>query len=48
MTESTGTVWHVDHIIPVKHKLVCGLHIAENLQLLPGPDNQRKSNHFSP
>jgi 5-methylcytosine-specific restriction endonuclease McrA len=37
----------VDHIIPIKHPLVCGLHVPENLQMLTRSVNARKSNKFS-
>lgn len=36
----------VDHIIPIKHNLVCGLHVWSNLQLLSRADNAKKNNKF--
>lgn len=47
-TRLTGIRWEVDHIVPLKSKLVCGLHVEHNLQVIPKAINREKSNRHWP
>jgi hypothetical protein len=38
----------VDHVVPLQHPLVCGLHVWHNLQLLHDSENAKKKNYYWP
>lgn len=47
-TKMTGSKWQVDHIVPLKSRKVCGLHVHNNLRVIPAIDNNRKGNRHWP
>ena len=44
--EQTGILWHVDHMIPMQAISVCGLHVWNNIQLIPAIMNMKKKNNM--
>jgi hypothetical protein len=44
----TKIKWHVDHILPLQGKYVSGLHVPNNLQVIPSTLNICKANKFLP
>jgi hypothetical protein len=44
ISKESGTAHHVDHIVPLKGRKVCGLHVEYNLRIIPAFENRSKSN----
>lgn len=48
LTRQTGIPHEVDHIVPLLGKFASGLHVEDNLRVIPRADNRAKSNHYTP
>lgn len=46
LSKMTKRAYEVDHIIPLVHPDVCGLHVENNLQAIPKSMNRKKGNRF--
>jgi hypothetical protein len=48
LSELTGVSHNVDHVVPLRHLLVCGLHWEGNMQVLTETANKSKGNRYWP
>ena len=48
LSESTGIPHEVDHIVPLNHPEVSGLHCLANLRIITQAENRSKGNSFDP
>jgi 5-methylcytosine-specific restriction endonuclease McrA len=48
LSRTTGIPYVVDHIVPLQHEDVCGLHVPWNLRVITRRENLLKSNKLPP
>ena len=45
-TKMFGFNWEVDHVLPLQGKMISGLHVPINLQVIPAILNRQKNNRY--
>ncbi len=48
LEDRTGEKYEIDHIVPIKSDIVCGLHCEANLAVLKASENREKGNRTWP